>query len=120
MQSKKIEDLVSKHFDFLREKYGFTVDSSGLNFTKEDLSIGVQHAHGALNILFTIKGRQFRLFYFPDVLTKVTGEPFSYPEHFFSVVITMGDVNSRLAYDAKMMQNHCQEVLDVPSKLLEL
>lgn len=113
MESKNLRSLIVKHFGFLEEDYEFTYDGSSCNstscrYTKNDLEIEIQHMNGELNVLFIKEEKTMSL---PVVMTKLLKSEFTYPEHFSSWVLSMGDVDSRLAYDAKLMKEYAQEIL---------
>ncbi|CAA6812120.1 MAG: Unknown protein [uncultured Sulfurovum sp.] len=113
MEAKNLRSLMIKHFGFLEDDYGFTYDSESCNSTscryrKSNLEIEVQHMNGELNVLF-IENKQMKSL--PKVMTELLKNEFSYPEHFSSWVLSMGDVDSRLAYDAKLIREHGKDIL---------
>jgi hypothetical protein len=75
---------------------------------KRDLEVEVQHSSGELNVLLISKQRTKSL---PEVMAKLLKKEFSYPKHFSSLVLSMGDVDSRLAYDSKLMKEHAIDIL---------
>jgi len=110
MRTKNLKSLVLKHFNFLKENYGFKYEAESNCYSKNNFSIEVQHESGELKVIFNVQnGKEFFLM---DVLTKLQGKEFSYPEHFSNLILSMGDVDSRLAYDAKLLKEYCTEVLE--------
>ena len=110
MQTKNLKSLVIKHFNFLKENYGFKYDAESNCYSKNNLSMEVQHESGELKLVFNMQnGKELFLM---DVLIALREKEFSYPEHFSNLILSMGDVDSRLAYDAKLIKEYCQEVLD--------
>jgi len=115
MEAKNLRSLMIKHFGFLAENYGFRYDdtscsSASCSYVKNDLKIEVQHMNGALNLLFISKETTKSL---PELMSEVLKSEFTYPAHFSSWVLSMGDVDSRLAYDAKLMQKYADEIFRV-------
>jgi len=108
MEAKNLKNLVVKHFDFLQGDYGFKYNASSHRYVKYDLEVEVQHMSGELNVLFTSKEKTKSL---PDVISEFLKKDFTYPEHFSSWVLSMGDVDSRLAYDAKLMKKYATDIL---------
>ena len=110
METRTLESLILKHFDFLRKDYGFNYDKSLHCYCKDKLKIKVQHENGELNLTFIIKEKSMN---FIDLMSKVLQKKFSYPDYFSSWVLSMGDVDSRLAYDAKLIKEHTQAIFAV-------
>ena len=108
MEAKNLKNLTVKHFDFLEDIYGFTYNSSSHRYVRSDLEIEVQHMGGALDVFFVSKKKKQSL---SERLGEVLKKEFIYPEHFLSWVFSMGDVDSRLAYDAKLMKEYSKEIL---------
>jgi hypothetical protein len=108
MEAKNLKNLVVKHFDFLQGDYGFTYNASSHRYVKYDLEIEVQHMSGEINVLFISKEKTKSLL---GVISELVKKEFTYPEHFSSLVLSMGDVDSRLAYDAKLMKKYGSDIL---------
>jgi len=118
METKNLQNLVLKHFDFLRQDYGFEHEKKSNSYKKNDFTIEVEHENGELNIIFKeTKGKEL---FFVDIMTTLTGEEFLYPAHFSSWILSMGDVDSRLAYDAKLMKEYCNLLFHEDLKILKL
>jgi len=118
METKNLQSLVLKHFDFLKQDYAFEHDVKSNSYKKKNFTVKVEHANGELNVLFkNINGKEA---FFLDILTTLVGEEFSYPDHFSSWILSMGDVDSRLAYDAKLMKEHCLLLFQDDLKVLKL
>jgi len=110
MRTRNLQSLVLKHFNFLKEDYGFKYEAKSNCYSKDSLSIEVQHESGELKVIF--KGQKGKELFLLDVLTTLREKAFSYPEHFSNLILSMGDVDSRLAYDAKLIKEYGQEVLE--------
>jgi len=110
MEARSLESLVLKHFDFLRKSYGFKYDKSLNCYFKNKLKISIQHENGELNLIFLTNEKSIK---FVDLMSQLLQKKFSYPEYFSSWVLSMGDVDSRLAYDAKLIKEHTQELLAI-------
>ncbi|CAA6802757.1 MAG: Unknown protein [uncultured Sulfurovum sp.] len=108
MEAKNLKNLIVKHFDFLQGDYGFKYNASSHRYVKRELEVEVQHTSGELNVLLTSKKSTKSL---PDVISELLEKEFTYPEHFSSWVLSMGDVDSRLAYDAKLMKEYAEDIL---------
>ena len=108
MEPKSLENLFAKHFDFLTKEYGFKYDASSHRYFKKDYEIIAQHENGELNLIFIINQKTTM---FIEIMSRLLGREFTYPEHFTSWVLSMGDVDSRLAYDAKLIKANAQEIL---------
>ena len=110
MEARSLESLVLKHFDFLCKDYAFKYDESLNCYFKERLKIEVHHENGELNLTFVTNGKSLK---FTDLMSHILQEKFMYPEYFSSWVLSMGDVDSRLAYDAKLIKEHAQELFAI-------
>jgi len=110
MEARSLESLVLKHFDFLSQDYGFEYDKSLNCYFKDRLKIEVQHENGELNLTFLTNDKSIK---FTDLMSQVLQKKFTYPEYFSSWVLSMGDVDSRLAYDAKLIKEHTQELFAI-------
>ena len=108
MEAKNLKNLVVKHFDFLEELYGFKYNAISHCYLKSDLEIEVRHISGELNVFFVSKSKTKSL---SEVLSGLLNKEFTYPEYFSSLVLSMGDVDSRLAYDAKLMKKYATDIL---------
>lgn len=108
MEAKNLKNLVVQHFDFLQGDYGFKYNATSHRYVKHDRIIEIQHISGELNILFTFKEKTKSL---TTVMSELLKKEFTYPEHFSSWVLSMGDVDSRLAYDAKLMKRYGTDIL---------
>ncbi|CAA6820102.1 MAG: Unknown protein [uncultured Sulfurovum sp.] len=113
MEAKSLRSLMIKHFGFLEEDYGFTYESSSCNhascrYVKSTLAIEIQHMNGQLKVLFLRKEESKSL---AEVMSELLKKEFLYPEHFSSWVLSMGDVDSRLAYDANLIKVYAKDIL---------
>jgi hypothetical protein len=109
MRTKNLKSLVVKHFDFLAKEHGFVYEGDKNAYSKKNLSIEIRHENGELRTLFIEKdNREQRL---EEVLGQIMGRDFTYPDHFSPWVLSMGDVDSRLAYDAKLIREYCLKSL---------
>jgi len=108
MGTKNLFNLIVKHFSFLQEDYGFSFDSALYHYFKEDMVIEVQHSSGELNVWFLSAGVKESL---PEKVSKIWGKEFRYPEHFSPWVLSMGDVDSRLAYDARIIKENANRLI---------
>lgn len=109
MRTKNLKSLVVKHFDFLAKEHGFVYKGDKNAYSKEVLSIEIRHEHGELKTLFIEKDNSEQML--EEVLSKIMGRDFAYPDHFSPWVLSMSDVDSRLAYDAKLIKEYCSELL---------
>lgn len=107
MGSKSLFNLIVKHFKFLQEDYDFSFDSASYRYFNENVAIQIQHSSGELNVFFTSAGVTESL---PEKMSKVLKKEFRYPEHFSPWVLSMGDVDSRLAYDAKVIKESANKL----------
>ena len=108
MEAKNLTNLIVKHFDFLQGDYGFQYKSSSHRYVRHDIEIEVQHTSGELNVLFISEKKTKSLI---SRVSELLKREFNYPEHFSSLVLSMGDVDSRLAYDAKLMKEYAKDIL---------
>ena len=108
METKNLKNLVIKHFSFLERDYGFSYNASSHRYVKRDLEVEVAHVSGELTVLLISKEKTKSL---TAVLSELLKKEFTYPEHFSSWVLSMGDVDSRLAYDAKLMKKYATDIL---------
>lgn len=108
MGTKNLFNLIVKHFSFLQEDYDFSFDSASHRYFNENIAIQVQHSSGELNVFFTSAGVTESL---PEKMSRILEKEFSYPEHFSPWVLSMGDVDSRLAYDAKVIKESADKLL---------
>jgi hypothetical protein len=108
MGAKNLKNLVVKHFDFLQGDYDFKYNDSSHRYVKHDLEVEIQHISGELNVLLISKKKTKSL---PLIISELLKKEFTYPEHFSSLVLSMGDVDSRLAYDAKLMKKYGSDIL---------
>jgi len=111
MRTKNLKSLVVKHFDFLAKEHGFVFKGDKHAYSKEMLSIEIRHERGELKTLFIDKENNEESL--EDILSKIMGRDFIYPAHFSSWVLSMSDVDSRLAYDAKLINEYCSEFLAI-------
>jgi len=109
MRTKNLKSLVVKHFDFLAKEQGFVYEGDKNVYSKKFLSIEIRHENGELRTLFIEKDNSEQAL--EEVLSKIMGRDFTYPDHFSPWVLSMGDVDSRLAYDAKLIKEYCSELL---------
>jgi len=110
MKARSLESLVLKHFDFLRQNQGFKYDTSLKCYSKDRLKIKVQHENGKLNLMFLTDKKSIN---FVDLMSQIGAKKFTYPEYFLPWVLSMGDVESRLAYDAKLIKEHIRELFAI-------
>ncbi len=108
MEVKNLKSLVLKHFYFLVEEYGFNYNASSYRYVKDNLEIEVEHKNGELNVLFISKKEIKSL---TIVMSELLKKEFSYPKHFSTWVLSMGDVDSRLSYDAKIIKAYAEDIL---------
>jgi hypothetical protein len=108
MEAKNFRNLMFKHFSFLEEDYGFKYHKSSHRYVKNSLEIEVEHQNGELTVLFISEKKVNSLI---EVLSQLLVKEFMYPEYFSSWVLSMGDVDSRLAYDAKLMKEYATDIL---------
>jgi uncharacterized phosphosugar-binding protein len=108
METKNIRNLTVKHFGFLQESYGFKYNELSHCYVRPELEIEVQHTSGALNVFFVSKSKMKSL---AEVVSELLNKEFTYPAYFSSLVFSMGDVDSRLAYDAKLMKEYATDIL---------
>ena len=109
MEPKTLESLVVRHFDFLRRDYGFEYDVGRYQYLKKSDKVRVVHENAELKLFLTFNHKLSTL---EEVMSVVKQRDFSYPHYFSSFVLTMSDVDSRLAYDAKLIQEHAHELLE--------
>jgi len=107
-QSKNLGSLIVKHFSFLTEDYDFVYSESLHRYSKPNLEFEIQHQGGELKLFF-IKNKKRMTF--EESMSEVRKEYFSYPAHFTNWVLSMGDVDSRLAYDAKLIKTNATKLL---------
>ena len=115
MKIKNLENLISTHFDFLKEEHGFVYESEPHRYVRDGLSIEIQHMSGELDVIFTLNEKSIL---FPELMSLLKKEAFSYPDYFSSWVLSMGDVDSRLAYDAKLMREYGSSLFDEIFKVI--
>jgi hypothetical protein len=108
MVSKNLSNLIVKHFDFLKEDYGFKYNALSHCYVKGDLEVEVEHKSGELNVWMISKKKTKSLL---SVISEALKKEFTYPEYFSSMVLSMGDVDSRLAYDAKLIKEYARDIL---------
>jgi len=108
MEAKNLKNLVTKHFGFLERDYGFSHNADSNRYVKHDLEVAVEHKSGELRVLLVSKEKTKSLL---NVLGKRLKREFTYPEYFSSLIFSMGDVDSRLAYDAKLMKKYGRDIL---------
>ena len=108
MKTKNLQNLMIKHFNFLQKDYGFKYDSLFKSYVRFELKIEVEHKNGELNLFVFVEDKKFFLI---DYINEVLKKYFTYPAHFSSLVFSMGDVDSRLAYDAKLMKKYAKDIL---------
>jgi len=108
MKTKNLKNLVIKHFGFLEEEYGFSHSADANAYEKKSLTIAVEHESGELTVSLVSKNKSMPLL---DFLGELLKEEVVYPEQFSSFILSMGDVDSRLAYDAKLLKQYAKEIL---------
>ena len=108
MGTKNLQNLTVKHFDFLQVFYGFKYNASSHSYVRDDLEIDVEHKNGELTV-FVVRDEQRKSL--TECLSELLKKEFTYPEPFSSLVLSMGDVDSRLAYDAKLMKKYAKDIL---------
>ena len=107
MQVKNLESLFLKHFDFLRKDYGFEYDASSNRYFKGNQEFQVQHENGELKLWLSDNQKRVTI---EEFMSSVENRDFTYPENFTSFIISMGDVDSRLAFDSKLIKEHINKI----------
>jgi len=108
METKNLKNLVIKHFGFLEKDYGFSYNADANCYVNKELEIVVEHKSGELTVLVVSKKNRRPLL---SALGEFLKEELSYPEPFSSFILSMGDVDSRLAYDAKLLKQYAEDIL---------
>jgi hypothetical protein len=108
METKNLQNLTMKHFDFLQVSHGFKYNALSHRYIKSELEIEVEHSSGELNVFFFLNNKKKLL---SERLSELLKREFTYPDYFSSLVLSMGDVDSRLAYDAKLMKEYATDIL---------
>ena len=108
METKNLKNLLIKHFGFLEKDYGFSYNADTNCYVNKELELVVEHKSGELTVLLVSKKNRTPLL---SVLGKFLKEELSYPEPFSSFILSMGDVDSRLAYDAKLLKQYAKDIL---------
>jgi hypothetical protein len=107
-ESKNLGNLIVKHFSFLVDEHEFVYNASLHRYSKSNLGFEIEHNMGELKLFFLINKKRIT---FEKRVSEVKGKNFIYPSHFSSWVLSMGDVDSRLAYDAKLIKEYVAELL---------
>jgi len=107
METKNLKNLVIKHFGFL-EEYGFSYSADTNTYKNQALKIVVEHESGELRVLLVSEKKRISLL---CAIGEFLEEEVDYPEQFFPLIFSMGDVDSRLAYDAKLLKQYAEDVL---------
>jgi hypothetical protein len=107
-ESKNLGNLIVKHFSFLVDEHEFVYNALLYQYSKPNLGFEIEHNSGELKLFFLIKKKRIS---FEKRVGEVKRETFIYPSHFSNWVLSMGDVDSRLAYDAKLMKAYSSELL---------
>ena len=107
METKNLTNLVIKHFGFL-EEYGFSHSVDAKGYEKQALKIVVEHESGELMVSIVSEEKRKPLL---DFLGEHLNVEACYPDQFSSFILSMGDVDSRLAYDAKLLKQYAEDVL---------
>ena len=108
MESRNLKNLVIKHFGFLEKEYGFSHAVNANAYEKQTLKVVVEHESGELRVLLVSKKKRTPLL---GAIGEFLKEKVEYPEHFLPFILTMGDVDSRLAYDAKLLKQYAKDIL---------
>ena len=101
MRVRNLESLFLKHFDFLRKDYGFEYDALSNSYFKGNQVFQAQHEHGELKLWLSHNQKRVTI---EEFMRNVKNRDFTYPEYFIPFVISMGDVDSRLAFDSKLVK----------------
>ncbi len=107
MRVRNLENLFLKHFDFLRKDYGFEYDASLNRYFKGNQEFQVQHEHGELKLWLSYNQKRVTI---EEFMSSVENRDFTYPENFIPIVISMGDVDSRLAFDSKLVKEQMNKI----------
>ena len=107
METKNLKNLVIKHFAFL-EKHGFSHAIDANRYEKQGLNLVIEHESGELRVLLVSEKKRISLL---GAIGEFLEEEVDYPEQFFPLVLSMGDVDSRLAYDAKLLKQYAKDIL---------
>ena len=110
MQVKNLESLFLKHFDFLRKDYGFEYDALSNRYFKGNQVFQAQHEKGKLKLWLSHNQKRVTM---EGFMRSVENRNFTYPENFIPFIISMGDVDSRLGYDVKLIKQHAQEIFTI-------
>jgi len=108
METKNLKNLVIKHFGFLEEEYGFKHSANANAYEKQGLNVVVEHESGELKVLLVSEKKRIPLL---SAIGEFLEEEVDYPEQFFPLILSMGDVDSRLAYDAKLLKQYAKDIL---------
>ncbi len=107
MRVRNLESLFLKHFDFLRKDYGFEYDVLSNRYFKGNQVFQVQHERGKLKLWLSHHQKRVLM---EEFMRSVDNREFTYPENFIPFIISMGDVDSRLAYDSRLIKEHINEI----------
>jgi len=107
METKNLKNLVIKHFGFL-EEHGFSHAVNANTYAKQGLNVVVEHESGELRVLLVSEKKRISLL---GAIGEFLEEEVDYPQQFFPLVLSMGDVDSRLAYDAKLLKQYAKDIL---------
>jgi len=108
MEIKNLKNLVIKHFGFLEEEYGFKHSADANAYEKQAFKVVVEHESGELRVLLVSEKKRMLLLH---AIGEFLEEEVDYPEHFSPLILSMGDVDSRLAYDAKLLKQYAKAIL---------
>ena len=107
MRVRNLENLFLKHFDFLRKDYGFEYDALSNRFFKGNQIFQVQHERGKLKLWLSHNQKRVTI---EEFMCSVENRDFTYPENFIPFVISMGDVDSRLAFDSRLVKEQMTKI----------
>ena len=107
MRVRNLKSLFLKHFDFLRRDYGFEYDASTNRYFKGDQEFHVQHENAELKLWLSHNQKRVTI---EEFMSSVENRDFTYPENFMPIIITMGDVDSRLAFDSKLIKEQMSKI----------
>ena len=107
MRVRNLESLFLKHFDFLRKDYGFEYDVLSNRYFKGNQVFQVQHENGELKLWLSHHQKRVLM---EEFMSSVENRDFTYPENFIPFIISMGDVDSRLALDSKLVKEQMTKI----------
>ncbi len=110
MQVRNLKNLFLKHFDFLRKDYGFEYDALSNRYFKGNQVFQAQHENAELKLWLSYNQKIVTI---EEFMCSVENRDFIYPENFIPFVISMGDVDSRLAFDSKLVKKYAKKIFTI-------